>query len=123
MRNRYLLILNNNYTGQKFLFETFNITTDPNYYKFNLEIPAELQMPYGEYDYFLIRCELNYDIKFSHNLIDSELTVTDLEGNNSTWKLRDLPCETGILSFEPDRKDGKYEYLDIDNDKIIVDIM
>lgn len=122
MRNRYLFLLNNNYTGQKFLFELFNISSDPNYYQFQLEIPDDFGMPYGEYDWFLIRCELHYDIEFSHNLIDSKLTVTDRDGNDSTWRLRDLPCESGMLDFRPDDKDGRYEYLDIDNDKIVVEI-
>lgn len=123
MRNRYLLILNSNYTGTKFLFELLNTTDDPNYYKFAMDSESLPEgFYYGEYDFFLIRCELPYEIEFSHNLIDSRLIVTDKEGNVTSWALRDLPCESGILSFEPNSKESPYEVLDIDNDKIIVDL-
>lgn len=124
MRNRYLLILNNNYNGMKFLFELLNTTDNPNFYKFDISsemIPEE--MVYGEYDFFLIRCELPYEIEFCANLIDSKLTVTDFGGEVSTWALRDLPCESGILSFEPDSKSSPYEKLEPDTDSVIIDMI
>ena len=122
MRNRYLLILNSNYYGKKFLFELFNQSCDPDCYRFSLQIPLDYGMPYGEYDYFLIRCELPYEIEFSDNLADSRLKVTDHGGDVSEWTLRDLPCETGILSFMPDENNGRYEYIDIDSGNIMIDV-
>lgn len=122
MRNRYLLFLSSNYYGKKFMFELFNTSCDPDYYRFTLEIPLDYGMPYGEYDYFLIRCELPYTVEFSDNLIDTRLTVTDTSDNVSTFALRDLPCESGILKFEPDDKDGRYEYMDVDNGRIVIDV-
>lgn len=122
MRNRYLLFLSSNYYGKKFMFELFNTSENPDYYKFTIQIPLDYGMPYGEYDYFLIRCELPYDVQFSQNLIDTRLTVTDYNDNVSTWTLRDLPCDSGILKFEPDENNGTYEYIDIDNSRVVIDV-
>jgi hypothetical protein len=122
MRNRYLLFLSSNYYSKKFVFELINTSDNPDYYKFRLDLPLDYGMPYGEYDYFLIRCELPYEVQFSQNLIDSKLTVTDFDGNASTFALRDLPCESGILRFEPDECDKRYEYIDIDNSRIVIDV-
>lgn len=122
MRNRYLLFLSSNYYGKKFMFELFNQSCDPDCYRFPLQIPLDYGMPYGEYDYFLIRCELPYKVEFSNNLIDTRLTVTDYEGKTSTFTLRDLPCESGILRFVPDEKDGRVEYMDVENGNILIDV-
>ena len=124
MRNRYLLILNNNYTGFKFVFELLNTTDDPNFYKFEIDSSALPEnFYYGEYDFYLIRCELEYDITFSKNLIDSQIKVVDVEGNTHSFLLRDLPCESGILSFEPNSKESPYEKIDTDNDYVTVDMV
>lgn len=120
MHNRYLFLLNNNFTGEKFLFELFNISDDPRYYRFDIEIPDA--MKYGEYDWFLLHCELKYEFEFSRNIIDSKITVTDRDGAESTWALRDLYAESGILSYEPDSEDYPYESLDIDNDRVDVTV-
>ncbi len=118
MRNRYLFILNSNSTGMKFLFELFNESDDPRYYKFTIQAPPE--MTYGEYDWILVRCALEYELEFSHNLIDSRLKVTDDEGVTSSWILRDLSPETGLLEFRPDESRFQYDILDIDNSRVDV---
>lgn len=116
------MFLSSNYYGKKFMFELFNTSENPDYYRFTIQIPLDYGMPYGEYDYFLIRCELPYEVQFSQNLIDTRLTVTDFDNKVSTWTLRDLPCDSGILKFEPDENNGAYEYIDIDNGRVVIDV-
>ena len=102
----------------KFLFELLNESDDPRYYRFTIQAPPE--MTYGEYDWLLVRCTLEYELDFSHNLIDSRIKVKDREGNVSSWILRDLSPETGLLEFRPDEDRPQYDVLDIDDDRIDV---
>lgn len=119
MRNRYLFLLNNNWTGEKFLFELFNLSCDPRYYEFDIQVPDEME--YGEYDYFLLHCELPYELEFSNNLIDSRITVMSKEGERSSWFIRDLSAESGMLSYEPAGGFGpRYDKFDVDSDRINV---
>lgn len=98
MRNRYLLLLSNNYSNQKWCLELFNMSSDDSMYifdNFGEMMPSEF--PYGVYDYCLIRCAIPYEITFKPILLDSIIHVT--EGD---FMLKDLSPETGMLEFKPD---------------------
>lgn len=120
MKNRYILLLNSNFDHEKYLFEVLNESCDPGFYRFRLEVPETMR--YGEYDWLLFRCSLPYDIVFSHNLIDSLVTVVTADGTESTWTLRDLRPESGILQYRPDDESPVYDQFDIDDDRVDIEL-
>lgn len=98
MRNRYLLLLSNNYSNQKWCLEVFNTSCDDSMYIFdNFGEMLPDDFPFGVYDYCLIHCSIPYDVEFKPILLDSIIHVT--EGD---FKLKDLSPETGMLEFKPD---------------------
>lgn len=98
MRNRYLLLLSNNYSNQKWCLEVFNTSCDDSMYIFdNFGEMLPDDFPFGVYDYCLVHCSIPYDVEFKPLLLDTEITA-----DGQTFKLKDLSPETGMLEFKPD---------------------
>lgn len=96
--NHYVLILQNNYTKKIQSFDVYNTSQDPLFYKFaDFEMPDDFKN--CELNYVLFWCELEYTLKFSNTLLDSEITVVTLTGETATLKLRDITPDTGIIGF------------------------
>lgn len=97
MRNRYLLLLNNNYSNKKWCIELFNSSCDPREYVFdNFGDMVPEYFEYGVYDYALLHCSIPYEVEFSPVLLDSRIITSD-----GTFTLRQLSPETGMLEFRP----------------------
>lgn len=113
MRNRYLLLISNNYSNQKWCFELFNSSCDDSMYifeDFGEIVPDDF--PFGVYDYCLIRCAIPYEVEFKPILLDSIIHV--MEGD---FRLKDLSPETGMLEFKPDESNpyGVCDKIDVRN--------
>lgn len=121
MRNRYLLFLQNNFSGEQFCFEVYNASCDPNYYRFedfNNTLPADFK--YGCYDYALLHCSIPYLIDFKPCLLDTVITADD-----KNFVLRELRPETGLFEFRPESGlDGRSEVWDpiLGNDRVYIDM-
>lgn len=121
MRNRYLLFLQNNYSGEQFCFEVYNASCDPNYYRFedfNNTLPADFK--YGCYDYALLHCSIPYLIDFKPCLLDTVITADD-----KNFVLRELRPETGLFEFRPEQGlNGDSEVWDpvLGNDRVYIDM-
>lgn len=98
-KNHYILILQNNYTHQAMVFDVTNTSDDPKFYKFDdFEIPDD--MPYGEYNFWLICDELDYEIPvFSNDMMDTVIKVTGTDGTVYDLKVSDLAPDTGIIKY------------------------
>lgn len=97
-QNHYVLVLQNNYTKKKQVFDVYNTSTDKLFYKFeNFEMPDDFKD--CELNYALFWCVLEYSIKLSNNLLDSEITVTTQDGETKTLYLKDITPDTGIIGF------------------------
>lgn len=118
MKARYLLFLWNNYSNQKYCFEVFNSACDPNQYvfqDFDRTIPADF--PYGTYDYALLHCSIPYSVDFRPCMLDTEITA-----DGSTFTLRQLRPETGLLEFRPDGKGSDIWESVVGNDRLYIDM-
>lgn len=108
MKNRYLLLLSNNYSNKKWCFELFNRSCDNSMYifeDFGQIIPDDFD--YGLYDYALLHCAIPYEVEFNSVLLDS--VIHTLGGD---FLLRDLSPETGMLEFKPDENGSPYGVCD-----------
>lgn len=104
--NHYVLILQNNYTKQTFVHDVLNTSTDTLFYKF-AGFKFDKKAPYGEYSYVLFWDTLEYSIKLSNTLLDSEITVTTDEGEIKTLHLRDITPDTGTILYpDPNNPTG-----------------
>lgn len=110
--NHYVLILQNNYTKQTFVHDVLNTSTDTLFYKFE-GFEFDDKAPYGEYNYVLFWCTLEYTLELSNSLLDSKITVTTNEGDTKTLLLKDITPDTGIIYY-PDPNNPKGEQA-IDN--------
>ena len=110
--NHYVLILQNNYTKQTFVHDVLNTSTDRLFYKF-AGFEFDEKAPYGEYNYVLFWCTLEYTLELSNSLLDSKITVTTNEGEKVTLRLKDITPDTGIIYY-PDPNNPKGEQA-IDN--------
>ena len=110
--NHYVLILQNNYTKQTFVHDVLNVSTDRMFYRFS-EFEFDSKAPYGEYNYVLFWCTLEYTLELSNSLLDSKITVTTNEGDTKTLFLKDITPDTGIIYY-PDPNNPKGEQA-IDN--------
>ncbi len=99
--NHYIVILQNKYTKQTGMFDMQNVSDSRLYIRFeNFEMPDD--WPIGEYDYYMLWCILDYELWLDEaNPLDSVVKVTDLEGNEYTYTLRQLHPDTGILRYVP----------------------
>lgn len=105
--NHYVLILQNNYTKQTFVHDVFNTSTDSLFYKFSNFEFAE-RAPYGEYNYVLFWCILDYNIELSNTILDSKITVITDEGESVELKIKDITPDTGIIYYpDPDNPKGE----------------
>ena len=96
--NHYVLILQNNYTKKQRIFDVYNTSDDPLFYKFEqFEMPDDFKD--CELNSTLFWCVLDYSIKLSNNVLDSEITVTTNEGETKTLYIKDLTPDTGIIGF------------------------
>ena len=96
--NHYVLILQNNYTKKQRVFDVFNTSDYTLFYKFEqFEMPDDFKD--CELNYTLFWCVLDYSIKLSNNVLDSEITVTTNEGETKTLYIKDLTPDTGIIGF------------------------
>ena len=105
--NHYVLILQNNYTKQTFVHDVLNVSTDRMFYRFS-EFEFDSKAPYGEYNYVLFWCTLDYNLELSNSLLDSKITVTTNEGDTKSLFLKDITPDTGILYY-PDPNNPKGE--------------
>ena len=105
--NHYVLILQNNYTKQTFVHDVLNASTDRLFYRFS-EFEFDSKAPYGEYNYVLFWCTLEYTLELSNSLLDSKITVTTNEGDTKTLFLKDITPDTGIIYY-PDPNNPKGE--------------
>lgn len=97
-KNHYILIIQNNYTREARVFDVTNISDDPKFYEFEFEFPDDL--PYGEYNYWLVCDELDYEIpSFSNDMLDTVIDVTGKDGKVYSIKLSDLCPDTGIIRY------------------------
>lgn len=104
--NHYVLILQNNYTKQTFIHDVLNTSPDNLFYKFK-NFKFDKKAPYGEYSYVLFWDTLDYSIKLSNTLLDSEITVTTDEGEIKTLHLRDITPDTGTILYpDPNNPTG-----------------
>ena len=110
--NHYVLILQNNYTKQTFVHDVLNTSTDTLFYKFE-GFEFDDKAPFGEYNYVLFWCTLDYNLELSNSLLDSKITVETKEGETVTLKLKDITPDTGIIYY-PDPNNPKGEQA-IDN--------
>lgn len=121
MRNRYLLFLQNNYSGERWVFEVLNVSGDPDYYRFEgfeQVIPADFK--YGTYDFALVHCSIPYSVEFKPCLLDTVITAEE-----KSFTLRELRPETGLFEFRPDRGlNGDSEVWDpvLGGDRIYIDM-
>lgn len=107
MRSRYLLLLSNTYSNEKWCLEVFNTSCDNSMYifeDFGEILPDDF--PFGVYDYCLIHCSIPYEITFKPILLDS---IIHVEGGD--FLLKDLSPETGMLEFKPD-ENNPYGYCE-----------
>lgn len=103
-KNHYILGIQSNYTREIRWFDMYNKSCDPRYYLFeDFEWPSD--MPRGEYDFVLFWCMLDYTIKTSGSLLESEITVNTIEGNDETFTIKDLIFETGMIDSKEDQKE------------------
>lgn len=108
MRNRYLLFLSNNYSNKKWCFELNNTCCDGTQYifeDFGQIVPDDFD--YGVYDYALLRCAIPYEITYNSILLDTVITA-----GGSSFTLRQLSPETGMLEFKPDEGGSPYGSCD-----------
>lgn len=127
MRNRYLLFLANNYSGEKFCFEVFNASCEPNYYRFeDFDEILPLDFKYGVYDYALLHCSIPYGIEWHPCLLDTRIIIHDnLTEIDKVFELRDLKPETGMLEFKPENGlNGDSEAWDtvMGNDRLYIEM-
>lgn len=102
--NHYILILQNNYTKKKRVFDVYNTSTDPLFYKFDFDMPDDFKD--CELNYILFWDTLQYSIELSNNILDSKITVITKEGVEQSFIVRDLTPDTGIIGF-PNMKTGE----------------
>lgn len=101
--NRYLMLVQNQYSHEKHCIELFNAACDPDRYVFdNPEMPED--MKFGTYDYRLVRCAFdNWEIVWRPDLNDCSIRIFDaLGGVLGTYAVKDLRAESGMLEYRPD---------------------
>lgn len=112
-RNKYLLLLNSQYSHEKSCIELLNVSDDPGRYVFdNPVFPDNLK--YGTYDYRLFRCVYdNYEIAWRPDLNDSVITVFDSEGVAiGAYRIADMKAESGMLEFRPESPESPYAVME-----------
>ena len=100
--NHYILLLQNNYTKQKYVKDVYNTSNDKLFYDFK-DFEFDEGAPFGEYSYVLIWCVLDYSLEISNNLLDSKLTIED-KGEEMTYLIRDLSPDTGTILYPDPNK-------------------
>lgn len=95
--NHYVLILQNNYTKQVFVHDVYNTSKDKLFYKF-ANFHFDEKAPYGEYNFALFWCGLEYRLEISNNLLDSKVIVK-VDEEDKTLFLRDIVPDTGIIMY------------------------
>lgn len=101
--NRYLLLIENQYSHEKTCIELFNVSCDPDRYVFdNPAFPDDLK--FGTYDYRLFHCAYdNWEIIWRPDLNDTMIKIFDAQGGViGTYRVADLKAESGMLEFRPD---------------------
>lgn len=101
--NRYLLLIDNNYSHEKHCVELFNVSCDQDRYVFdNPTFPDDLK--FGTYDYRLFHCVYdNWEIVWRPDLNNTLIKVFDAGGGLiGTYRIADLKAESGMLEFRPD---------------------
>lgn len=101
--NRYLLLLDNQYSHEKTCIELFNESYDPDCYTFyNPAFPDDLK--FGTYDYRLILCWYDkWEIIWRPDLNETLIKVFDSVGGLiCTRCMADLKAESGMLEFKPE---------------------
>lgn len=105
--NHYVLILQNNYTKQIFVHDVYNSSNDTLFYKFD-NFTFDSKAPYGEYSYILFWCTLEYTLKLSNTLLESEITVITSEGETKVFHLKDITPDTGTILYpDPNNPTGE----------------
>jgi len=105
--NHYVLILQNNYTKQTFVHDVYNKSSDKMFYRFK-DFEFEDNAPYGEYNYVLFWCTLEYTLELSNSLLDSKITVVTEENEQKTLYLKDITPDTGIILYpDPNKPIGE----------------
>ena len=110
--NHYILFLQNNYTKQTFVHDVYNQSSDKLFYKFE-DFEFDSHAPYGEYNYALVWCTLEYRVELSNELLDSKIIVTTSQGEDISLSLKDVVPDTGIVLY-PDPNKINQEQLSLD---------
>lgn len=123
-QNSYILLMDNNYSHEKFAITLENKSCDPDHYAF--EDPAFPEnMPFGTYDYRLIHCIYEYEVIWRPDLNDTLIRAYtgtgDFRGVLGTYRVADLRPESGMLEYRPDSPFSPVSVLEKDGNVFLYD--
>ena len=117
--NHYVLILQNNYTKQTFVHDVLNTSTDTLFYKFE-GFEFDDKAPFGEYNYVLFWCTLDYNLELSNSLLDSKITVekakeislkhANLKDNQVVFDKTEMDYDNGVQVYDIEFHYNNIEY-------------
>lgn len=122
--NSYILLLDNNFSHEKFAITLENQSCDPDRYVFdNPAFPDD--MPFGTYDYRLIHCVYDYDVIWRPDLNDTLIKAYtgtgQFRGVLGTYRVADLRPETGMLEYKPDQDLSPFVTLNVEGNIDVYD--
>ena len=119
-QNSYILLLDNNYSHEKFAMTLENASCDPDHYVFNDVIFPD-DMPLGTYDYRLIHCIYEYEVIWRPDLNDTLIRAYTGTGILGTYRVADLSPESGMLEYKPDYPLSPNTVLEKDGEVFLYD--